>query len=658
MSSKTFKLSTVATFVLAATNANAALYQVVEISPSSSTVEYHASAIEAESGSTNCFSTNCGTGTAYSLAGDTLVGEGFSFKNEVPYRVDNHFNYQDLDDLESYCNSQLKYSTCEAWAERNWLGNSSLDTGGLQNEREAFYQSSYKSNHSSFFDSTNYTFTPSAGSAAPGSLGSVHSNTIDTVVNSMYGTTGVIGNTSSGYYESNYSQIYRQRGFYATSASSAVVLEPAYESAFSINSGSKGAEERTVNQMGRTFAYDSFEHGGKTYIVGSASVATFDYNDSNKDYGSRDVGTCITTAAAGSNTGDPALSANCQNFGFATKAYIWDTTDSGVTKHPVSPWGMSGTQYANYDEAASQASVRAAVIADRTGSTYNTTPVLVGFNTERDGNNMMMQAAVFRPTTPSSFSVADNAWTSTFIANATVKIGSDFTYSNSLAKAINKNLIVVGESKLRGDTPENGAAASKMFVADANASTPTATYFNGTESIFFSGAGGEVNAINNFNEIVGAVDAETHREVNGKIRKRRGYIYPYNNSAGTDSSRREIFSNRAWWLDDLTNGGSYSSSNNKYRIISASDINDAGVISATALRCASGYDSTAHFSYCGNGKETETIVAVKLVPIAGAKSTDISARATEEDTKVSRSGGGVGWLSIALLSLLGFRRRK
>ncbi|MDG3088096.1 DUF3466 family protein [Vibrio hannami] len=652
-SSKTFKLSAVATVVLAATNANAALYQVVEVSPSSTSTEYHASAIEASSGSTNCFSSSCGTGSAYDLAGDTLkASEGISFKKEVPFGIDNHFYYQDLGDLESYCYNQLKYSTCEGWANRNWYGDTNSGIGGLRNEREAFYLNSYKSNHSAFLNGSTFSFTPDAGSSAPSSISTPVSGTIDQVVNTIDSDGNLIGNTSSGYYNTgNYVQLYRHRGFF-NNGTDTLVLEP--EPDTSLTWASDTAEQKLVNQMGRTMAFDSFTYDSKTYVVGSSSVATFNYGDGDKNYGGRSVSTCTSEA-------DPALSANCQNFAFATRAFAWELGTSPLavaSKFSVASWNEPTVD--NYSEATAQASVRAAVIADRSGSSYDTLPVLAGFNTDRDGNNMLMQAAVFRPTdtNTATFAVGQNAWTSTRISNATVSINGDYTYSNSTAKAINKNLIVVGEAKLRGDTPENGAAANKMFVADANVDTPTASYFNDmSESIFFSGAGGEVNAINSYNEIVGEVDAETHREVNGKIRKRRGYIYPYD-ATGSESSRRSVFSNRAWWLDDLTNGGTYNTNNNKYRVVSATGINDAGVISATALKCASGYDSTAHFSYCGGGTETETVVAVKLVPIAGATSADISARASDDGSSVSRSGGGIGLMSIALLGLLGFRRRK
>ncbi|MCQ6497985.1 DUF3466 family protein, partial [Vibrio parahaemolyticus] len=85
---------------------------------------------------------------------------------------------------------------------------------------------------------------------------------------------------------------------------------------------------------------------------------------------------------------------------------------------------------------------------------------------------------------------------------------------------------------------------------------------------------------------------------------------------------KEIFDGKACFLDDLTNGANdhsasardISDSNNDFRIINASDINDAGVISATAMKCAGGYDTTAHNSNCSSGEEKIDDVKLKTIP--------------------------------------------
>lgn len=98
---------------------------------------------------------------------------------------------------------------------------------------------------------------------------------------------------------------------------------------------------------------------------------------------------------------------------------------------------------------------------------------------------------------------------------------------------------MIGEAKRRGDKRENGAAPNRMFLAsiDSNGNVGSAQYFdelNGNTGIFFRGVGGETGAINNFNEIVGAVDAEQTTEYFGKKRRQRGFIYPYNVADSSD----------------------------------------------------------------------------------------------------------------------------
>ncbi|MFA0520503.1 DUF3466 family protein, partial [Vibrio sp. 10N.222.55.E8] len=125
-------------------------------------------------------------------------------------------------------------------------------------------------------------------------------------------------------------------------------------------------------------------------------------------------------------------------------------------------------------------------------------------------------------------------------------------------------------------------------------------------------------------------------------------IYPYEVKSSKNERRVDIFNGQAWWLDDLTNDGNASGDNNKFRIIDATDINDAGVISATAIKCTVGgktqpYDTTSHNSYCGGAASNavEEVVAVKLIPIAGNTKADIQPRSTDTE-KVGRQGGSLG----------------
>ncbi|WP_295892935.1 DUF3466 family protein [uncultured Vibrio sp.] len=322
---------------------------------------------------------------------------------------------------------------------------------------------------------------------------------------------------------------------------------------------------------------------------------------------------------------------NDQGTHHVSKAAIWDNTGA-VTEIP---WENSNTP--KDGELLAQGSMRDIVVD-------GTDIFSVGYNTFSDDN--YYDASVF------IYTVADG-WKTRRISGAESRIGGDTIHSNSVATGMNENLLVIGTAKRSGDYPENGAAGNRIFVADASNSTPSATFLSG--GIFFSGAGGKAGAVNNYNEIVGQIDAEDTRENNGKPRRLRGFIYPYS-FTNTDSDRRAIFENKAQYLDNLTNDDIVTGNANQYRIIDATDINDAGVISATAIKCSGGYDNTTHNSYCGGGSQTEETVAVKLVPIAGATSSNIQPRGIEEPV-VERQGGSIGWAMFTLFGLLGLRRK-
>ncbi|EKO3430555.1 DUF3466 family protein [Vibrio fluvialis] len=326
---------------------------------------------------------------------------------------------------------------------------------------------------------------------------------------------------------------------------------------------------------------------------------------------------------------------------YSSKAAMWNASAIVELNWP------SGTEVYNNSSIA-QGSLRDFVIVD--GTVF-----AVGYNSFYDNRNYM-EASISK-VAKDDFATPEN-WTTVGVTNAKVYTNGgtsgDYIYSNTRLTSVNSNLIAIGEAKRQGSAPSNGAAANRLFVvSDVSASSPSATFLS--DGIFFDGAGGKAGAINSYNEIVGQIDAESTREASGKPRRKRGFIYPYNGT-GTDSDRRAVFNNQGWWLDNLTNGGTYSSNNNQYRIIDATDINDAGVISATALKCDGGYDTTSYNATCGGGSQDETTVAVKLVPIAGATSDDISERGTD-DTSTERSGGSIGLWMFAVLGFLGFRRK-
>ncbi|EJL6355334.1 DUF3466 family protein [Vibrio cholerae] len=564
MSRITFKRSILASAVLLATQtANAALYQVMEVTPS--TGQSYGSAwgvaIQPSTGADSCFnnstvgSVNCQN---FALAGETRIEkastgkavDGLSYRDEVAFGIDNAFVYvQERNDFERYCYSELLYSTCNTWADPHW------------NRWQAEINSTQVANSIAFIGT--------------GTTGAPIDESQNVIVNSLTSNATPIGiNVKTGDVTT-----YRRN-------------------ANAIQARSTVAPNITDALYTRAWKTDG------VYTVGSISRS--------------------------SNNNEGAY--------FYSKPAIWKNSN-GETVELSWPTGTEP----NRNNRLAQGSMRDVV--ENGGKLY-----AVGYSSY-DTDNHYMQASVFELDNTSNFSNAAS-WTTKAVSGAESRIGGDYIHSNSVVTDVNKNLVALGSAKRAGSRPENGAAGNRLFVIeDISASTPTANFLTG--GIFFTGAGGKAGAINSYNEIVGQVDANDTRENDGKPRRKRGFIYPYS-ANGSDPSRMAIFANKAWLLDDLTNDNTATGNNNQFRVIDATDINDAGVISATALKCSGGYDTTAHNSLCSNREET--VVAVKLVPIVNATSANIQQRSTEEQAS-ERKGGSFGLGLLMVLGVLGFRRK-
>ncbi|EGR2426338.1 DUF3466 family protein [Vibrio cholerae] len=582
MSRITFKRSILASAVLLATQtANAALYQVMEVTPS--TGQSYGSAwgvaIQPSTGTDSCFnnstvgSVNCQN---FALAGETRIEkastgkavDGLSYRDEVAFGIDNAFVYvQERNDFERYCYNELLYSTCNTWADPHW------------NRWQAEINSTQVANSIAFIGT--------------GTTGAPIDESQNVIVNSLTSNATPIGiNVETGDVTT-----YRRN-------------------ANAIQARSTVAPNITDALYTRAWKTDG------VYTVGSISRS--------------------------SNNNEGAY--------FYSKPAIWKNSN-GETVELSWPTGTEP----NRNNRLAQGSMRDVV--ENGGKLY-----AVGYSSY-DTDNHYMQASVFELDNTSNFSNAAS-WTTKAVSGAESRIGGDYIHSNSVVTDVNKNLVALGSAKRAGSRPENGAAGNRLFVIeDVSASTPTANFLTG--GIFFTGAGGKAGAINSYNEIVGQVDANDTRENDGKPRRKRGFIYPYKISSGNpyevtsqDTPRTKIFSYidnqngktkvKAWLLDDLTNDNVATGNNNQFRVIDATDINDAGVISATALKCSGGYDTTAHNSLCSNREET--VVAVKLVPIVNATSANIQQRSTEEQAS-ERKGGSFGLGLLMVLGVLGFRRK-
>ncbi|WP_039989192.1 DUF3466 family protein [Vibrio owensii] len=570
--SNKFKLTAVAMMVGTAMNANAALYQVIEVVP-----QIDGNTIDTETAQTSygvaiqqgdvpfamgCFDGSAGcTPEQFKLAFETRstpisAGEavdGVSYREEVPFAMDSGFYYvQEYDDFERYCYNERRYSTCESWASVHWQP--------------------WSKELSKDFTTNAYAFVEDDDSA--------YENKYNNVINSLTAEGEPVGNRSV-ISESDSSELETRNEVVAPDLPTIIPSD----------------EDATV-VASRAWRTDG------TFTVGSIS-----------EQATNDNGTHHTSKAA-----------------------IWDSTGTVSQVDWPSNTSKDGERLA-------QGSMRG-VVED------GITVYGVGYNTYSDDNYMNATVFVGQLTTPGE--ITGVKWTNKLVSGAQQRIDGDTVHSNSRLTDVNSNFVAIGEAKRSGAyLMPTGAAPNRLFVVD-DVTAESVSAFYPTTDIFFSGAGGHMGAINSYNEIVGQLDAETTREDEGKPRRKRGFIYPYTKSGDPVSARAsDLFEGKPWFLDNLTNGGDFSADNNAFRIINATDINDAGVISATAMKCEGGYKSTDHNASCDG---TEKIVAVKLMPIAGATSADIQQRSIEDEAS-EREGAGLGWLALTMLGLFGFRRK-
>lgn len=528
MSSQLFKVSTIAATVFSALSANAAIYQVEDFAPEGASVSTYGVAVQASSGSEDCWNGTCGN---YEIAAETKKKEeGYNYRDEAPFFMPFGFDYLDdnWDGFRNYCRSFLGYSDslCDSWADKQWDGYSYEKNGNYTNSL-AFV-------------------SPSQSEIYPE----------NTVVNALNSAGNAIGNRRDN--------TNRNVGF----------VEGTYSATELLPSGAKASH-----------VWAELDVSGKSFIAGSVS---------------RKHETSETEVTS--------------------KATVWV---DGVAKEI--PWQQGAEAR---DSVRPQGSARD-LMSD------GTNVYAVGYNTDSDERFF---ASVFKSTDSGA------TWTNKFVTGYPYETDK---YLNTVFSSVNDNSVAIGTAKLR--EAQNGAYANGLFYV-TSLTSPVYRSFSGP--IFFTGANGKAGAINNFNEVVGQIDFEDHREVNGKPRAHRGFIAPLN-ASNTDDSRMSRLQSRAWYLDDLTNDGVASSTNNQYRIIDATDINDAGVISGTAYKCAGGYETTNIDSRCAG---TESVVAVKLTPITGAASSDIQPRGITQET-VERKGGTIGLLLLSVLGFIGFRRK-
>ncbi|WP_087017685.1 DUF3466 family protein [Thaumasiovibrio subtropicus] len=601
-----FKLSVLTVSIAAAAQANAALYQIEEVTDMPAST-YARAVSEYANADLNCFDTtaNCAVADTQ-VAGETLLGRmGEPYRDEVPYMGFFRNDIDESDDLRRYCYDFLGYSTCDSWGDSEW--------SAIARER-AGWGSGYKANSTAINNGTVLDLSAMTGDA--------DGSTVNSVVNTFASDGTIIGSTSAGFIENNngaYPRQFRKRGF-VYDGGTVTELKPLAD----IN--------EVIDTHGQTSAFDTVDFGGQRLVGGSSASVVFGSN-----YSSDKTGAHSCTVGTDSEA--------CNNLSFATQAVVWD--QAGTAYPMVSGW-IGGGSWLN-DHRARQASLRGFEIVD-TGNGDGAQPYGVGYSSQwinANGIAMAARAVVFVPK-EGGVDIADlenPQWELRTIPG--LELISDGTAVRLFTSAVdvNQSGLVIGHAK--NEVAQSRIFPHKSFVYDVKANnTVLFESLNG----MFSNVHTFASSINNHSEIVGWTDVEIVNEISGRQRRQRGFIYLH----GDESRNLAKFNNnRGWLLDDLTynSGDGAGTPSNQYRIAQAHDINDAGVISATALKCEGGYDSVASNATCSG---TETLVAVKLMPNPEGE----PASRPQESTNVERKGGSFGWLGLSLLALMGLRKRR
>ncbi|KGJ86526.1 DUF3466 family protein [Colwellia psychrerythraea] len=209
--------------------------------------------------------------------------------------------------------------------------------------------------------------------------------------------------------------------------------------------------------------------------------------------------------------------------------------------------------------------------------------------------------------------------------------GTSSTFPYSRANDINDNGLVVGF------THNIDTGVKKFFYVDS--SVPESDMEVIIPKDFFTTSKSTAFGVNSSGVIVGEAEIETHNDSTQNPRRTAGFIYD-------TSSDSPVMTN----VNDLL------ACNSSYDILKASDINDAGQISAIAIMKAESFDAkgVAIVDDSGNPVMIDVARAVLLNPIAGEVED-----CGEVEEKVERQGASFsGFGLLSLMALFGLRRRK
>jgi hypothetical protein len=211
--------------------------------------------------------------------------------------------------------------------------------------------------------------------------------------------------------------------------------------------------------------------------------------------------------------------------------------------------------------------------------------------------------------------------------------GDHTNKGNSRAYDINDAGIAVGHIT----KAISGKAVQKFFHVDTTVPKEEIDMVNPDD--FFSGSDSTVRAINNFGLMVGEGEVETHNENTQNPRRTAAFVYDLNEKIFTNLNNTIPCSLR------LT-----------YDILEARGINDAGMISATAIVKVDRLDAKGEIMLDDTGTplKEDVVRAVSLEPMPD----DGEVCTAKEENKVIREGASISFGGIlSILALFGLRRK-
>jgi hypothetical protein len=211
--------------------------------------------------------------------------------------------------------------------------------------------------------------------------------------------------------------------------------------------------------------------------------------------------------------------------------------------------------------------------------------------------------------------------------------GEHTNKGSSRAYDINDAGIAVGHiTKALG-----GKAVQKFFYVDTTAPEEEITMINPDD--FFTGSDSTVRAINNSGLMVGEGEIETHNESAQNPRRTAAFVYDMNNDLFTNLNKTIPCSLR------LT-----------YDILEARGINDAGMISATAIVKVDRRDAKGEIMLDESGSplKEDIVRSVSLEPMPE----DGEVCTAAEENKVIRKGASISFTGVlSIMALFGLRRK-